>query len=133
MSCERTLRALMLAAAAPLVLGCAKASAPAPSPHPDADEAPRLLTRGNYPDLSISAPNAAGRPSARIRLEVLDDESGRADLKTLKLTGLGAPENRSAIEQWLQTSLFRPAMRSGRPVPGVFKASFEVRVEVRRY
>ena len=124
---------LTLAVAAPLALACAKASAPTPKAYPDADEPPRMLTRGNYPDLSISAPNPAGRPSARIRIEVLVDTTGRADVKTMKLTGLGAPENRLAIEQWLQSSLFRPAMRNGRPVPGVYRTSFEVRVEVRRY
>jgi hypothetical protein len=91
-----------------------------------------MISRGNIPDLSISAPNAAGRPSARMRIEVLVNTDGRADVKTLKLTGLGAAENRMAIERWLESAFFRPAQRNGQSVSGIYRTNLEVRVVVRR-
>jgi hypothetical protein len=91
-----------------------------------------MITRGTVPDLDVPGPNAADRPTVNIRLEVLIDVRGRPDLKTLKIVGLAGPENRLAVERWLESATFRPASRNGQPVPGVFKASFSARVVVRR-
>lgn len=38
-----------------------------------------------------------------------------------------------AIERWLENATFRPATRNGQPVTGIYEASFEVRVSVRRF
>jgi hypothetical protein len=96
-------------------------------------EPPRMLTRGVFPELQISGPNPAGRPVVRIGRQVEIDPLGRPDLKTLKLSGIGGPENRMAIERWLESATFRPATRNGQPVRGIFEAGFEVRVHTRRF
>jgi hypothetical protein len=121
-----------IGAVACLASACAKASAPVPTPEAERTEPPRMLSRGSFPELSISGPNPAGRPSVRMRIQVLVDRLGRPDLKTLKLTGLGAAENRMAIERWIENATFRPAMRNGQPVSGLYETSLEVRVVVRR-
>ena len=53
-------------------------------------------------------------------------------MKTLKLTGIGAAENRAAIEQWIEQAVFRPAQRGGQPVAGTYRTGLEVRIETRR-
>jgi hypothetical protein len=59
------------------------------------------------------------------------DSEGRADVRTLKLTGIVGTQDRIALERWLQTVTFRPAMRNGQPVSGLFKMTLAARV-VRR-
>jgi hypothetical protein len=94
-------------------------------------EPPRLLTRGSFPSLSVTESNAAGRPSLRMGVEVMVDSLGRADLRTLKVTGVVDTQNRMAVERWLQGVIFRPAMRNGEAVSGLFKMSLTVRVTPR--
>ena len=83
------------------------------------------------PDLRISTP-PSGPTTVRLSIEVEVDESGRADVSTLKLMGSGVSDNQHAIRQWLEQALFAPARQNGVPVRGVFKASLEMGVGVRR-
>lgn len=126
------LRSLRLAAlCATVAVACAKASQPSSSPAPAQTESPRLLTRGSYPDLVVTEASAAGRPSLRMGVEVMVDTLGRADIRTLKLTGVVDMQNRTAMERWLESVAFRPAMRNGQAVRGLFRMSLTVRVERR--
>ena len=95
-------------------------------------EPPKLLTRGSFPSLSLEESNAAGRPSLRMGIEVKVDSLGRADVRTLKVTGVVDTQNRLAVERWLESVIFRPAMRNGEAVSGIFKMSLAVRVVTRR-
>lgn len=87
----------------------------------------RLLSAAQY-----LGTEPGDRPIARMHIRVMVDAQGRPDLTTLRVTGLGAAENRTAIEQWINGATFRPAMRNGQPVSGLFETRFEVRVSVRR-
>jgi hypothetical protein len=53
-------------------------------------------------------------------------------MKTLKVTGVGAAENREAIERWIAQAMFRPAQRGGQPVAGIYRTGLAVRIETRR-
>src|SRR5688572_15670844 len=115
------LRTLYLVALyATVALACAKPSPSTPPSPTDRTEPPRLLTRGRAPDLVVTEINAAGRPSLRMRIEVMVDSLGRADVRTLKLTGVVDTQNRTAVERWLESVMFRPAMRNGKAVSGLF-------------
>lgn len=65
-----------------------------------------------------------------IRVDVLVDATGRPDLETLHVTGVGSAENRDAVANWLTRARFRPAQQASQPVPGVFKNRFEMSVRV---
>jgi len=65
-----------------------------------------------------------------IRVDVLVDATGRPDMETLHITGVGAAENRDAVANWLTRARFRPAQQAGQPVHGVFKTRFEMSVRV---
>jgi hypothetical protein len=67
-----------------------------------------------------------------MRLQVMVDSLGRADTRTLKLIGEGGTQNRLAMERWLESVVFRPAMRNGQAVRGLFEMTLSVRIEVRR-
>jgi hypothetical protein len=60
------------------------------------------------------------------------DSTGQPALETLRVTGLGAEQNRDVVATWLRSSHFQPAQRDGHPVPGVFQTHIEVRAETRR-
>ena len=96
------------------------------------EEPPRMLQRGAPPELRIYSIPASGRAPIRLQIEVVVDSRGQPDMKTLKLTGIGAAENRDAIERWIQQATFRPAQRGGQPVAGTYRTRLEVRVEMRR-
>jgi hypothetical protein len=115
-------------------VGCARRSAPesGAAQQVERDEPPRMLQRGAPPELRIYSIPSSGRAPIRLQIEVLVDSRGQPDMKTLKLTGIGAAENRDAIERWIQQATFRPAQRGGQPVAGIYRTRLEVRVEVRR-
>ena len=118
-----------------LLTACASTSASTPESSAEVEdrtEPPRMVSRGSFPQLSISGPNPAERPVARMHIRVMIDSEGRPDLSTLRVTGLGAAENRNAIEQWISGATFRPAMRNGEAVSGLYETRLEVRVSVRR-
>jgi hypothetical protein len=125
----RSLCTATMAVALTLSFGCARASAPQPAVR---EEPPRILQRGAPPELVLYNIPASGRAPIRLRIEVLIDASGRPDMKTLKVTGVGAAENRAAIERWIEQAIFRPAQRNGQPVAGTYRTGFEVRIEARR-
>lgn len=114
--------------------GCARAKAPESAAAAPAErvEPPRMLQRGAPPELRIYSIPASGRAPIRLQIEVLVDSRGQPDMKTLKVTGVGAAENREAIERWIGQALFRPAQRGGQPVPGIYRAGLAVRIETRR-
>lgn len=125
---NRLLRYLTLGLGIAGMIACSKATE---SPDPSTavrTEPPRLLTRGSFPSLSVTESNAAGRPSLRMGIEVMVDSLGRADLRTLKVTGVVDTQNRMAVERWLEGVMFRPAMRNGEAVSGIFRMSLTVRV-----
>ena len=115
-------------------VGCARAHAPesAAAQPAERDEPPRMLQGGRPPELTISNIPASGRAPIRLQIEVHIDSRGYPDMKTLKVTGLGAAENRAAIERWIEQAMFRPAHRGGQPVAGVYRTGLAVRIETRR-
>ena len=125
---NRLLRHLTLGLAIAGMIACSKAAESTDSSTPVRTEPPRLLTRGAFPSLSVSESNAAGRPSLRMGIEVMVDSLGRADLRTLKVTGVVDTQNRMAVERWLEGVMFRPAMRNGVAVSGIYKMSLAVSV-----
>ncbi len=132
METVRRLRTVLLAAiCAPVAIACARNSQPTTSAISEQTEPPRLWTRGSAPEIAIPESNAGGRPTVRIGIQVMVDSEGRADVRTLKLTGIVGTQDRIALERWLQTVTFRPAMRNGQPVSGLFKMTLAARV-VRR-
>jgi hypothetical protein len=111
-----------------LVTACATARAPAAT-STERTEPPQLPTHGAFPDLTVMGENVPSGPLPRLRLHVVVDSLGHADVKTLKLTGVGSgAQNRTAIERWLETITFRPATREGRPVSAVFEGTLAVRI-----
>ncbi len=112
-------------------VACAKAAQPSASPAPAQTEPPRLLTRASAPDIAVPESNAGGRATVRIRIQVMVDALGRADVRTLKLSGVVGTQDRIAIERWLESVTFRPAMRNGEPVSGLWDMTLAARV-VRR-
>ena len=90
-----------------------------------------MLTRGSAPDIAVPESNAGGRATVRIRIQVMVDALGRADVRTLQLSGIVGTQDRIAIERWIESVTFRPAMRNGEPVSGVWAMTLAARV-VRR-
>ena len=85
---------------------------------------PELLTR-TRPELVATrvVPNAP-RPTTIVDIEVKVNPDGTADMNTLKITGVGASDNRSAVTTWVQSLRFRPAMQDGVAVVGTYRTSF---------
>ena len=116
-----------------IVMACARTPASTPE-SPANSERPQLLTRGVIPELTIMREEAPSGPLPRLRIQVLIDSLGHADVKTLRLTGVGSgAQNRAAIERWLESVTFRPAMREGRPVSAIFETTLAVRIMQQRY
>lgn len=59
------------------------------------------------------------REEIDVRYEVLIDELGQPDMRMLKVTGKGSGSSHAAIEDWVRSSAFRPAMKDGQPVAAV--------------
>jgi hypothetical protein len=112
-----------------MVLGCSGKKGPAiPRVEP-----PQLATP-TRPDLRL--PTTPGRQGVIIdlRLDVLIAANGQPDFSTIRLSGLGASENQSVIEQWLRTARFRPATQAGVPVAAMYHGAWrvEARTTIRR-
>ena len=113
--------------------GCARANTSDPAAQPvEREVPPRMVQRGRPPELRIYNIPSSGRAPIRLQIEVVIDSRGQPDMKTLKVTGMGAAENRQAIEQWIEQATFRPAQRGGQPVPGTYRTGLQVRIETRR-
>jgi len=67
-----------------------------------------------------------------LRIEVNLDAAGQPILETLKVTGIGAMDNRGAVIAWLHTARFRPAQQGGQPVPGVYRRRVAVKATTQR-
>lgn len=93
----------------------------------EGSEPPRILLRGNPPSLRVPV-TASGRSPVRVTIEVMIDSAGSQDMKTFKLAGYGANENREALTRWIEEAFFRPAYRDGQPVPGLYRTRLEARV-----
>jgi len=72
------------------------------------------------------------REAVDLRIEVLVGTDGQPDMRTLKVTGKGSGSNRTAIEDWVRTSAFKPAMQDGQPVAGLFRTGLKSTIQVRR-
>jgi hypothetical protein len=84
------------------------------------------------PEQLRTGPSPQIREEVDLRIEVLVDADGQPDMKTLKVTGKGAGSSHAAIEDWIQSSTFKPAMQNGHPVAAVFRSGLKSRIEVRR-
>jgi hypothetical protein len=106
------------------VAGCAhNAASSSVSIADDRVKPPEVITE-TIPDLQLPF-HAAGR-TIDIRYEVSVDSAGHALLATLHTSGSGATENESAISAWLRGALFRPALREGQPVDGVYHGRYTI-------
>jgi len=115
-------------------VGCGRANTPEPAAAQpvERDEPPRIVQGGRPPELRLYNIPASGRAPIRLQIEVAIDSYGHPDMKTLKVTGMGAAENRQAIERWIEQAIFRPAHRGGQPVAGIYRTGIAVRIETRR-
>lgn len=91
--------------------------------------APVMVSRFR-PDFRLS-PRPRDGVVLDMRVEVSVDAAGRPEMGTLRVTGMGAMENRDAVAAWLQSALFQPAQQAGRAVPGIFRERMMVRVRSR--
>jgi hypothetical protein len=72
------------------------------------------------------------REEIDVRYEVLIDELGQPDMRTLKVTGKGSGSSHAAIEDWVRSSAFRPAMKDGQPVAAVYHGGLQSKIQVIR-
>jgi len=109
------MRLLLRAVLVMVVLGCAanKTSSPRVTP-------PELLTRSR-PELQVPSGTPRQGVVLDIEIEVLVDAGGQPDLTTMRLTGLGATENRHLVTEWLQRVRFRPGQQGGVPVAATYR------------
>jgi hypothetical protein len=89
-----------------------------------------MLSRVTAPELRIPTTTSVRSP-VRVTVEVLIDSTGRPDMTTFKAMGYGAAENRDALARWMEQAFFRPAYRSGQPVPGLYRMKLEARIVTR--
>lgn len=80
------------------------------------------------PEFRLSSRPQEGRV-LDVRIEVAIDATGRPDMSTLRVTGLGSGENKDAIATWFMLARFQPALQNGQPVAGVYRTRLEVRVK----
>jgi hypothetical protein len=125
---SRTLRRLAVVPVTALSLACASSGGSKPNARV---REPELLTR-TRPELVMTrvTPNSA-RPTTVVEIEVQVRPDGSADVSTLKVTGVGASENRAAVTTWVQGLRFKPATQDGIPVVGTYRQSFDVMTRVR--
>lgn len=112
------------------IAACAGGTTSSAGPTPERSEPPRMLSRVTAPELRIPTTTSARSP-VRVTIEVLVASTGRPDMTSFKVTGYGAAENRDALARWIEQAFFRPAYRSGQPVPGLYRMKLEARI-VRR-
>jgi hypothetical protein len=122
---------LVLLAGSLALVGCAtKVRSPDASGTAATVRAPGLLSSARTDWRMPSAPRDGRVLDLRVAVQI--DSAGQPDLSTLRVTGLGASENRDAAATWVRNSRFRPAEQAGRAVPGLFEARFAARARVQR-
>lgn len=108
------------------VLACAGNRSSTPRVEP-----PQLLTQSR-PDLRTPAGPPRQGVVLDITLEVMIDAAGQPDFTTMRLTGLGASENRDAVVSWLQNARFRPGRQAGIPVAAPYRNGWRAETRVIR-
>jgi hypothetical protein len=93
---------------------------------------PELLTRSRPDLVPPRTVSTSGRPSTVVEFSVVVNVDGTPDMNTLKISGPGAAENRSAVTSWVEGLRFRPGQQAGEPVPAMFKMGFQAMTVVRR-
>lgn len=86
-------------------------------------QSPRRLD-GTPPPIRIvvPVPRSADRSQSFLDITVDIDVDGRPDMKTLRVTGWGADDNRIHIRRWIADGTYAPATDAGgQPVRGRFK------------
>ena len=109
------MRLMLPAVLVMMVLGCSGKTSPA-TPRVE----PPQLTVRSRPELRTPPGPPRQGVVLDIRLEVLVAPTGEPDLTTLRLTGLGAAENKDIVEEWLRNARFRPATQGGIPVAATY-------------
>ena len=120
---SRNLRMFAVVAVAAIGLACASSGGSKPNARV---RDPELLTRTRPELVAYRVTPNAPRPTTLVDLEVQIRPDGTADVSTLKITGVGASDNRSSLTTWVQGLRFRPATRDGIPVVGTYRTSFSV-------
>jgi hypothetical protein len=91
---------------------------------------PEMISRDMY-DLITASPGRLPT-EMKVNYEVMIDETGRPDMSTFKVTGIGASTNRDGIYRWLERASYKPAREDGHPVAGLLRGRLEARIQVRR-
>jgi len=125
---RQTSSRLGTALALAFAVGCASSAAGSGANEEERVTPPRRISRNAPPQLTIYSVPSSGRAPIRVSYEVLIDADGRPDMRTLKLTGLGAAENRDALTRWIEESMWEPARRGGQPMAAVYRGSLQVRI-----
>jgi hypothetical protein len=127
---RQTLSRLVAAVSLASALGCASSGTGAAGAPAEEERVtpPRRISQGAPPELTIYSIPPSGRSPIRVSYEVLIDAAGRPDMKTFKVSGPGAAENREALARWIESSAWAPATRGGQPVPHVYRGSLQVQV-----
>ena len=76
--------------------------------------------------------SSTSRAPVRITIQVMVTPEGRADMSTLKVSGMGTAGNTDTIRQWVQDLMFKPARRNGELVAGEWRTSLQARAVVVR-
>ena len=119
--------ALVLAATVALTDACASGGRNADG----ARISPPTMLSGPRPEWRTPSPPREGRV-LDMRIEVQIDSTGQPDLETLRLSGLGAGENRDAAAAWIRSARFRPAQQGGRAVPGLYQTRVQAEARIQR-
>jgi hypothetical protein len=121
---HRTLRVALV-----MLLVACSGNTRSSTPHVEPPE----LVRNTRPELRTPTGTRQGLV-LDIRLEVMVDPTGRADMSTFRLTGLGAADNEPIVKEWLATATFRPGRQAGVPVRALYKNAWsaEARTVIRR-
>jgi len=93
-----------------------------------ATRAPVMLA-GPRPDFKLPSRPQEGR-LLDMQIEVAIDATGRPDVSTLRVTGLGSGDNKDAVVTWITLAKFKPALQGGQPVAGVYRTRLEVRAKI---
>jgi hypothetical protein len=112
-------------------LACASNAKVGSAPNAPHVDRPRVISRGQLPQLQISTMPSRGRPPIKVTIEVMIDETGRPVMSTFKVLGIGGAENRDALARWIEQSSFQPARSGGHPVAGVYHVTLEIGTSVR--
>jgi hypothetical protein len=111
--------------AALIVAGCASSGSSTASA--DRIVPPQMTSRAQLSEMRFPASAATGT-TIYIDVDVVIDSTGVPDMTSFRANGQAAADNRSALYEWIQSSVFRPAhTTNGHPVSAVFHTQIQVR------